>query len=204
MKNRPIACEACGSIRIEFNEKQRILQVPLANPVHQRIFVTTCADCLAEIIVESDSSKQVKALKFEQGKKSVASLLKRVNESGYTDTRMERVFGLAPHTLNRWKGGAQVSALALAFARCLTIFPELVQVAETGFDSQKARIISFRESTIALSRHCQDVSRFSSTLDHSGRSYGFVGLMGELPLTVSNTEGQGYGSDFNRPKVLEA
>lgn len=204
MSNRPNTCEACGSIRIDIIQKQRILPVPLANSVYQNILVACCADCHAEIIVESDSAKQIKDLKFEQGKKSIAKLISQINDSGYSDSRIERVFGLSPHTLNRWKAGMQVSAAALALTRCVAIFPELVQVAETGFDSQKARILSFHESINALTRQHQGVSGFLGALNHSGSSYGLLGIMGEFQQANCNTENQAYYSVQTEPKILEA
>lgn len=132
-------CPVCDSKNIEIRKDFRRLVVPFAEPVLQEISVCHCNDCLSDILLESEPKKVVQNKILERAKESVPELLKKVNESGYSDSRLERALGLAPHTINRWKQGSQVSAAAIALSRFISILPELTLVAESGFNEAYAR-----------------------------------------------------------------
>jgi hypothetical protein len=132
-------CPVCDSENIEIKKDFRPLIVPLAEPVQQEISVCHCNDCVSDILLDSESKKVVQSRILERAKESVPTLLKKVNECGYSDSRLERALGLAPHTINRWKQGTQVSAAAIALSRFVSILPELTLVAEAGFDESYAR-----------------------------------------------------------------
>ncbi len=139
-------CPVCDSENIEIKKDYRTLIVPLAEPIQQEISVCHCKDCLSDILLDSESRKAVQNRILERAKESVPALLKRVNESGYSDCRLERALGLAPHTINRWKQGAQVSAAAIALSRFVSILPELTLVAEAGFDESYARAVILKKT----------------------------------------------------------
>lgn len=132
-------CPVCDSENIEIKKDYRKLLVPFAEPVLQEISVSHCNDCMSDILLESEAKKSVQNKILEHAKKSVPNLLKKVNESGYSDSRLERALELAPHTINRWKQGCQVSAAAIALSRFMSILPELTLVAEAGFNEAFAR-----------------------------------------------------------------
>ena len=132
-------CPVCDSENIEIKKDFRRLVVPFAEPVLQEISVCHCNDCLSDILLDSEPKKIVQNRILERAKESVPGLLKKVNESGYSDSRLERALNLAPHTINRWKQGSQVSAAAIALSRFMSILPELTLVAEAGFDEAFAR-----------------------------------------------------------------
>ncbi|MCQ2195870.1 MAG: hypothetical protein MJZ28_13110 [Paludibacteraceae bacterium] len=132
-------CPVCDSENIEIKKDFRRLVVPLAEPVLQEISVCHCNDCMSDILLDSESKKNVQNRILERAKESVPELLKKVNENGYSDSRLERALGLAPHTINRWKQGSQVSAAAIALSRFMSILPELTLVAEAGFNEAFAR-----------------------------------------------------------------
>lgn len=132
-------CPVCDSENIEIKKDYRRLVVPLAEPVLQEITVCHCNDCMSDILLESESKKVVQNRILERAKESVPELLKKVNAAGYSDSRLERALGLAPHTINRWKQGSQVSAAAIALSRFVSILPELTLVAEAGFNEAYAR-----------------------------------------------------------------
>ena len=97
-------CPVCDSENIEIKKDYRTLIVPLAEPIQQEISVCHCKDCLSDILLDSEPRKAVQNRILERAKESVPALLKRVNESGYSDCRLERALGLAPHTINRSRG----------------------------------------------------------------------------------------------------
>lgn len=132
-------CPVCDSDNIEIKKDYRKLVVPFAEPVLQEISVCHCKDCLSDILLESEPKKIVQNKILERSKESVPELLKKVNECGYSDSRLERALNLAPHTINRWKQGSQVSAAAIALSRFISILPELTLVAESGFNEAFAR-----------------------------------------------------------------
>lgn len=136
---RAKTCPVCDSENIEIKKEYRTLYVPLAEPVLQEISVCHCKDCLSEILLDSEPKKAVQNRIMEHAKESVPVLLKKVNENGFSDSRVERALNLAPHTINRWKQGCQVSAAAVALSRFMSILPELTTVAEAGFDETFAR-----------------------------------------------------------------
>ena len=136
---RAKTCPVCDSENIEIKKEYRTLYVPLAEPVLQEISVCHCKDCLSEILLDSEPKKAVQNRIMEHAKESVPVLLKKVNENGFSDSRVERALNLAPHTITRWKQGCQVSAAAVALSRFMSILPELTTVAEAGFDETFAR-----------------------------------------------------------------
>lgn len=141
MTTFPTTCPVCNSTNIEIKTDHRKVPVPMAESTFQKIHFCHCKDCLSDILLDSDAPKAVQSRMLEKAKESLPQLIKKINETGYTDARVERVFSLAAHTLNRWKQGRQVSAAAIAFTRCLALLPELVQAAETGFDEERSRLL---------------------------------------------------------------
>lgn len=171
------ACELCDSINVSVSEEQSFVQVPLTEPIQQILKVCKCHDCGAETVLESEPSKSIRVKAFEQGKKSIAHLFQHVNECGFTDARIERVLGLSPHTLNRWKEGKKVSASALALSRFIALFPELVFVAETGFEPNRSRHIVFNETRNWLCKNYVNGGAFNISLNHSGNSFQMCGVL---------------------------
>ena len=132
-------CPVCDSENIEIKKDYRKLTVPFAESVLQEISVCHCKDCLSDILLDSEPKKIVQSRMLERAKESVPALLKKVNENGYSDSRLERALSLAPHTINRWKQGVQLSAAAIALSRFMSILPELTLAAEAGFNEAYAR-----------------------------------------------------------------
>lgn len=132
-------CPICGSDNIEIKKDIKSIRVPLAEPVQQNFVYCHCKDCLADVLIESESKKEMAKKSFDSGKASMPLLIDKVKKSGIPDTRLERALRLAPHTVSRWKQGKQVSAAVMALARYLAIMPELVEIAEKGFDEKFAR-----------------------------------------------------------------
>ncbi len=132
-------CPICGSDNIEIKKDIKSIRVPLAEPVQQNFVYCHCKDCLADVLIESESKKEMAKKSFDSGKASMPLLIDKVKKSGIPDTRLERALRLAPHTVSRWKQGKQVSAAVMALARYLAIMPELVEIAEKGFDETFAR-----------------------------------------------------------------
>lgn len=126
-------CPVCNSERIEIKKDYRKILVPFAEPVSQEISVCHCKDCLSDILLDSESRKAIQNRITEHARKSVPALLKKVNENGYSDSRVERALDLPPHTINRWKQGRQISAAAVALSRFISIYPELILIAESGY-----------------------------------------------------------------------
>lgn len=126
-------CPVCNSENIEIKKDYRKILVPFAEPVFQEVSVCHCQDCLSDILLDSESKKAVQNRIAEHARESVPALLKKVNENGYSDSRIERALNLAPHTINRWKQGRQVSAAAVALSRFISIYPDLILVAESGY-----------------------------------------------------------------------
>ncbi|WP_295068228.1 hypothetical protein [uncultured Fibrobacter sp.] len=132
-------CPICGSDNIEIKKDIKSIRVPLAEPVQQNFVYCHCKDCLADVLIESESKKEMAKKSFDSGKASMPLLIDKVKKSGIPDTRLERALRLAPHTVSRWKQGKQVSAAVMALTRYLAIMPELVEIAEKGFDEKFAR-----------------------------------------------------------------
>lgn len=139
MSKFPAICPVCDSKNIELKIELREVSVPMAEPTFQNINLCHCNDCLSDILIDADAPKKVQLRILEKAKESISNLIKKINESGYNDSRVERAFTLAPHTINRWKQGKQVSAAAIALSRCIALLPELVESAETGFDEESTR-----------------------------------------------------------------
>ena len=139
MSKFPAICPVCDSKNIELKTELREVSVPMAEPTFQNINLCHCNDCLSDILIDADAPKKVQLRILEKAKESMSNLIKKINENGYNDSRVERAFTLAPHTINRWKQGKQVSAAAIALSRCIALLPELVESAETGFDEVSTR-----------------------------------------------------------------
>ena len=126
-------CPVCDSKNIELKEKLKEIFVPMAKPAMQRILVCHCKDCGSDIRLRSDSQEDVEAKIREKANESMPMLIKKINEAGISDARLERALDLAAHTVNRWKQGSQISAAVLALTRLLASQPKLVEFAEEGF-----------------------------------------------------------------------
>jgi hypothetical protein len=126
-------CPVCDSKNIEIKEKLKEIFVPMAKPAMQRVLVCHCKDCGSDIRLSSDSQEDVEAKIREKANESMPLLIKKINEAGISDARLERALDLAAHTVNRWKQGTQISAAVLALARLIASQPKLVEFAEEGF-----------------------------------------------------------------------
>lgn len=189
-------CPVCDSKNIEIKKEYRTLYVPLAEPVLQEISVCHCKDCLSEILLESEPKKAVQNRITEHARESVPALLKKVNESGFSDSRVERALRLAPHTINRWKQGNQVSAAAVALSRFMSTLPELTCVAEAGFDETFARKAILKRTLDKIAAVNSAARSFYVNTD-SFSAFGVVAMNNSE--NVENSE----LSNFAQPALME-
>ena len=189
-------CPVCDSENIEIKKDYRKLTVPFAESVLQEISVCHCKDCLSDILLDSEPKKIVQSRMLERAKESVPALLKKVNENGYSDSRLERALSLAPHTINRWKQGVQLSAAAIALSRCMSILPELTLAAEVGFNEAYARRAIVKKTLDKIAAMSSAAKSFYVNTD-SFSAFGVVAMN-----NVENTENSGL-ANFAQPALLE-
>lgn len=189
-------CPVCDSNNIEIKKEYRKLFVPFTDSVLQEISVCHCKDCLADILLDSEPKKIVQSRILERAKESVPSLLKKVNEEGYSDSRLERALSLAPHTVNRWKQGSQVSAAAIALSRFMSILPELTLVAESGFNEAFARKTIVKKTMDKIAAISSAAKSFYVNTNTCS-AFGFVALN-----NAENIENSGL-TNFAQPALLE-
>ena len=71
---------------------------------------------------------------------SVADLVKSINEAGYSNVGIERIFELEFGLLDKWISGEEdVTCVGLALLRMVSNFPFLLKVAEHNFKKEKCR-----------------------------------------------------------------
>ena len=189
-------CPVCDSNNIEIRKEYRKLFVPFTDSVLQEISVCHCKDCQADILLESEPKKIVQNRILERAKESVPSLLKKVNEEGYSDSRLERALCLAPHTVNRWKQGSQVSAAAIALSRFICILPELTLVAEAGFNEAYARKTIIKKTLDKIAAISSAAKSFYVNTD-SFSAFGVVAMNNS-----ENIENSGL-ANFAQPALVE-
>lgn len=189
-------CPVCDSENIEIKKDYRKLPVPFAAPVLQEISICHCKDCLSDILLDSEPKKAVQGKILERAKESTPALLKKINENGYSDSRLERALNLAPHTINRWKQGVQLSAAAIALSRFMSILPELTLAAEAGYDEAYARKAILKKTMDKISAMSSEAKSFYVNTN-SFSAFGFVAMN-----NIENSENSGL-ANFAQPDLLK-
>ncbi len=135
-------CVYCGSDELFIKSDSLELHEPFLGTQSVTIEVLTCRKCGFEEYLPSNDERIERAMS-DLKKASMVLLLNDLNSSGLTNAYMERALGLPARTLARWKNEASLrpSAAGHALMRLIRTFPWLLQVAEAGFDENKARIL---------------------------------------------------------------
>jgi len=135
-------CVYCGSGELFIKSDSLELHEPFLGVRQVAIEAPTCRTCGFEEYLPSKDQTIERALS-DLKKASMVHLLNDLNSSGLTNAYMERALGLPARTLARWKNEASLmpSAAGHALMRLIWTFPWLLQVAEAGFDEQKAQIL---------------------------------------------------------------
>ncbi len=133
-------CPACGSERLTETEKDLTIHEAFAGSKTIRIKVSTCGTCgfSGEFSDHNDRLRKETASELQQT--AMQNILSYFSDNHYSFAGIERSLGLAQRTLTKWKSGATVpTKTALALFRLLRLFPWLLDVADEGFDTVRAR-----------------------------------------------------------------
>lgn len=134
-------CQACGSEDVEITHPKHKVDVPFAEPVFYVTKATKCKSCGAEIRIGGPSQDQVEFEIFKSATKSIPKLLKKINEDGYSDSRIERILDLSKGTVELWKKGVNIGATEIALIRFIYLMPFLLKIAEEWYDPDKLKRI---------------------------------------------------------------
>lgn len=167
-------CPACGSDQLVSEKLARRYSPPFGDPLDYDVPMIACRTCDEGFEAEG-ASDVVKRAEEAANRSSVKAMVEQLEKRRITMAYMERVLGLAPRTIARWKTG-EISAAGLALLRIVRTFPWILRVASARFDQVTARRL--------LSAEVFSIRNSSGTLRTTSNL--------EAPVTPSIAENQ-YG-----------
>lgn len=133
-----VTCLVCGSGLLERHVEQETLKMPYAPLAEYPVEFQTCLVCGETTSVGTLNDERREAAMASALRLSVSGMLDWLSEQGYSMASMERLLGLSPRTMARWKNG-EISAAATAMLRFIRTYPWLLEVADGGFDPSLAK-----------------------------------------------------------------
>ena len=142
-------CLCCGSgrehLKVEYEDRE--IRVPFSDkPVLQRRKLLRCDHCNEAIVLDSEKQDMVEYKIYKAGVETMPEMLDYINKKGYSDSRIERAFDLSKGTVASWKKKLFVSREVLALVRYIRMIPELIKVAEGGYDLKFTEEVDGKET----------------------------------------------------------
>lgn len=133
-----VTCLVCGAGLLEHHVEQETLKIPYAPLTEYPVEFQTCLVCGETTSVGTLNDERREAAMAAALRASVSHMLDGLAQQGHSMASMERILGLSPRTMARWKNG-EISAAATAMLRFIRTYPWLLEVAEAGFDPSLAK-----------------------------------------------------------------
>ena len=134
-------CSYCGKKSVTTRDYEVELSEPYSDIKKVTLKENICSYCgFSEDNENNDIivNKELAELK----RISMIKILESLNALGYTNAAMERILGLPPRTLARWKNVLSInpSAAAIALLRIIRTYPWILEIAEKHFDPNIVRV----------------------------------------------------------------
>lgn len=126
-------CPVCGSGNVREVSKEIAVKAPFGPEVEKTETLIECTDCGSVLDAESDNDQQFEIAYRESAMQSIATMISKLEDKGYSMAATERALELPWRTLSRWKSGKGISAVGLALLRTVATYPWILEVAEQKF-----------------------------------------------------------------------
>lgn len=137
-----ISCPVCGSQKIHPIQIERELSEGFGFSKHITLPGSACDACGFSGDFLHKNKKVLKQAKEELQSRLMIEILEYFTEQHISFAGIERALDLPQRTLTKWKHGkTKPSASAIALFKYLRTYPWLLQVADTGFETEAAQKI---------------------------------------------------------------
>ncbi|NQV16206.1 hypothetical protein HQ531_12165 [bacterium] len=149
MIDNNISCPLCGSNDGTTTKEETTLEIPFSSSpvVVQEVY--SCNECEYRKNL-NPNDEAVAETKLAAEKESVIEMIENLSSLGFKQSYIEHVLQLPPRTLTGWKGGS-FSKAALSLMRAITVFPEILKVAQFHWSEQKIKEMKIKASFNTLS-----------------------------------------------------
>ena len=136
------SCPVCGSQKIHKIQMKRELSGGFDISKHITLSGYECEDCSFSGDFLHENKEVLKQAKEELQSQVMIDTLEYFTDQKISFAGIERVLDLPQRTLTKWKNQkTKPSASALALFKYLRLFPWMLQVADSGFDTEAAQKI---------------------------------------------------------------
>ncbi|EKE07800.1 MAG: hypothetical protein ACD_17C00512G0003 [uncultured bacterium] len=157
-------CPACGSAELKSEIKRIAVPVVYGDPVEYEERIDQCLLCGERGDFAGGNDARIEEALAGAKKHFVKFILERISNCGIKVAYLERALDLPPRTVSRWKNG-ESSAASIALLRTISMFPWILEVADSGFDQNTADMILINQANkIWFSRYKHLVSHSSVDL----------------------------------------
>jgi len=137
-------CHACGSEQMDTEMMSLEYTPPFGDAIEYQVPAVTCRAC-GESFEAEGAAEAVRAAMADADRSSAKRIVEYLEKQRLSMAYIERVLGLAPRTIFRWKSG-EMSAAGLALLRIVRTYPWILRVAGARFDQAVAKKILSAEA----------------------------------------------------------
>lgn len=138
-------CPVCGSDDVRTEVESRAIAAQLGSSVAYDAVVDHCGACGESGDFEAVNDSRIEVALRESEIASVKRMLDNLASQGISNASLERALRLPQRTTSRWKEG-KLSAGAAALLRAISVYPWLVEVADSGYRRDIAAFSVIREA----------------------------------------------------------
>ena len=137
-------CPICGIGELEIIPDEIKLSDTFGGELILTVNIYKCTTCESEGDFFNKNEKIIASAYEDLNNKAVHSILESLRTDKIKMAGIERALGLPQRTITKWKNNvSKPSASALAMLKFIRTFPWLLEVADNGFEPQKAQRIAF-------------------------------------------------------------
>lgn len=195
------ACPGCGSTEIETKQVAEFFHDNFCNSVESKSIEDECLVCGAEGDFESVNDQNIKNALEIIKKNGAKNIINGFSALGYNLAAMERALELPQRTLSKWRHDTAPTAAGLTLLKLISIFPWLIDVAETNFNYNRALEISAHASVSYIVEKNAEIQ--------SGTTSGVNNSTYMLNVQINNVQNNNFHTGtpiekptFNSPVII--
>lgn len=161
-------CPACGSEHIETKKSLQFFHDFFAGSVEVEVTEDECLVCGADGDFESVNDEETKHALETIKKNGAKNIINGFSSHGFNLAAIERALELPQRTLSKWRNDSAPTAAGLSLLKFISIFPWLINVADTNFNFEQSQEICAHAAVKYL---CEKKTEINSNIS-SRLSYG--------------------------------